>query len=134
VAGVFRAGSLVWSEAIGLADVEAAEEATVDTQFAVASITTTFTAASLMQLRAEGKLDLADPLERHLPEASQVGPLTLGEMLAHTSGLQREPPGEIWESLDFPDADELLARPRRRARSRASGRGVAPPNLAYALL
>ena len=89
VAGVFRAGSLVWSEAIGLADVEAAEEATVDTQFPVASITKTFTAASVMQLRAAGKLDLADPLERHLPKASQHGSLTLGEMLAHASGLQR---------------------------------------------
>ena len=63
-----------------------------------------------MQLRAEGKLDLEDPLERHLPEASQHGSLTLGEMLAHASGLQREPPGEIWESLAFPDAAELLAR------------------------
>jgi CubicO group peptidase (beta-lactamase class C family) len=134
VAGVFRAGSLVWSEAIGLADVDESREATIDTQFAVASITKTFTAASVMQLRAEGKLDLSDPLERHLPEASQHGSLALGEMLSHTSGLQREPPGEIWESLAFPDADELLARLPESERVLAGGEAWHYSNLAYALL
>src|SRR5947208_874184 len=133
-AGVFRAGSLLWSEAIGLADVEAAEEATVDTQFPVASITKTFTAASVMQLCAAAKLDLADPLERHLPEAAQLGSLSLGEMLAHTSGLQREPPGEIWESLVFPEADEVLARLREAERVLAGGEAWHYSNLAYALL
>src|SRR6266516_528540 len=107
-AGVFRAGELVWSEAVGLADVEEGREATTDTQYAVASITKTFTASSVMQLRNEGKLDLDDPLERHLPQVSH-GTLPLRRMLAHASGLQREPPGEVWESLVFPEAEELLA-------------------------
>ena len=134
VAGVFRAGELLWSEAIGLADVEEGVEATVDTQFPVASITKTFTAVSVMQLRAEGKLDLADPLKRHLPEASQHGSLTLAEMLAHASGLQREPPGEIWESLVFPDAAEVLARLPEAERVLPGGEAWHYSNLAYALL
>ncbi|MGZ4441501.1 MAG: serine hydrolase domain-containing protein, partial [Gaiellaceae bacterium] len=134
VAGVFRAGELLWSEAIGLADVEEGVEATADTQFPVASITKTFTAASIMQLRAEGKLELGDPLERHLPEASQLGSLTIGEMLAHASGLQREPPGEIWESLVFPDAAELLASLPEAERVLPGGEAWHYSNLAYALL
>src|SRR5437764_537747 len=133
-AGVFRAGELLWSEAIGLADVEEGVEATVDTQFPVASITKTFTAVSVMQLRAEGKLDLADPLKRHLPEASQHGSLTLAEMLAHASGLQREPPGEIWESLVFPDAAEVVARLPEAERVLPGGEAWHYSNLAYALL
>jgi hypothetical protein len=55
-------------------------------------------------------------------------------MLSHASGLQREPPGEIWETLEFPDENELL-------RGLEEAEQVLPPaaawhysNLAYALL
>jgi CubicO group peptidase (beta-lactamase class C family) len=132
-AAVFRAGELVWSDAVGLRDVEQRIEVTADTQYAVASITKTFTAAALLQLRDEGNLDLEDPLSRHLPEAAHGTP-TLRRMLSHASGLQREPPGEIWETLEFPDEEELL-------RGLEEAEQVLPPaaawhysNLAYALL
>jgi CubicO group peptidase (beta-lactamase class C family) len=95
VAAVFRGGEVVWSDAVGLADAEEQIEATPDTQYAVASITKTFTAASVFQLRDEGKLELDEPLSRYLPEAAHGSP-TLRRMLAHASGLQREPPGEVW--------------------------------------
>ena len=108
-AGVFSGGELAWSDAVGVADAETGVEATQDTQYAVASITKTFTAASVMQLRDEGKLELDDPLSRHLPAAAQGGP-TIRRMLSHLSGLQREPPGEVWETLVFPDEKELLER------------------------
>src|SRR5205814_6125215 len=100
--------TIEWSQSVGLADVEAGTAASVDMQYAVASITKTFTAAAVMQLRDEGKLDLDDPLEHHLPGVVHGG-LPLRRMLAHASGLQREPPGEVWESLVFPEAEELLA-------------------------
>jgi CubicO group peptidase (beta-lactamase class C family) len=132
-AGVFRAGELVWSEALGLADVEEEREATTDTQYAAASITKTFTASSVMQLRNEGKLDLDDPLERHLPQVSH-GKLPLRRMLAHASGLQREPPGEVWESLVFPGEEELLAGLADAEQVLAGGQAWHYSNLAYALL
>jgi CubicO group peptidase (beta-lactamase class C family) len=132
-AAVFRGGQVVWDEAVGLSDVVQGVEATTDSQYAVASITKTFTAASVMQLRDEGKLDLEDPLSRHLPEAAHGTP-TLRRLLSHASGLQREPPGEVWETLRFPDEEELLA-------GLADAEQVLPPstawhysNLAYALL
>jgi CubicO group peptidase (beta-lactamase class C family) len=130
---VFRGGEVVWSEAVGLGDVEQRVEATADTQFAVASITKTFTAASVLQLRDAGEVDLDDQLSRHLPEAAHGTP-TLRRMLSHASGLQREPPGEIWETLVFPEEEELL-------RGLEEAEQVLPPaaawhysNLAYALL
>jgi CubicO group peptidase (beta-lactamase class C family) len=132
-AAVFRGEELAWSDAVGLADVEQRVDASPDTQYAVASITKTFTAVSVLQLRDEGKLDLEDPLSKHLPEAAHGTP-TLRRMLAHASGLQREPPGEIWETLTFPDEEELL-------RGLEEAEQVLPPmaawhysNLAYALL
>ena len=132
-AAVFRGGEVVWDDAVGLADVEQQLEATTDSQYAVASITKTFTAASVLQLRDAGKLDLEDPLSRHIPEAAQGTP-TLRRLLSHASGLQREPPGEVWETLHFPDEQELLT-------SLEEAEQVLPPsaawhysNLAYALL
>jgi CubicO group peptidase (beta-lactamase class C family) len=133
LAGVFRAEELVWSAAIGLADVEEGRATTIDTQHPVASITKTFTAASVMQLRAEGRLELDDRLDRHLPEVEH-GSLTLRRMLAHASGLQREPPGEVWESLVFPDADELLARLGEAEQVLPGDTAWHYSNLAYALL
>jgi CubicO group peptidase (beta-lactamase class C family) len=132
-AAVFRGDELVWSDAFGLADVEQDVEATPDTQYAVASITKTFTAASVLQLRDEGKLDLDVPLSRHLPEAAHGSP-TLRRMLAHASGLQREPPGEVWETLEFPAEDELLARLAEAEQVLPGGTAWHYSNLAYALL
>ena len=53
-----------------------------------------------MQLRDAGEISLDDELTQHLPESAH-GP-TIGRMLAHASGLQREPPGEIWETMKAP--------------------------------
>jgi CubicO group peptidase (beta-lactamase class C family) len=132
-AAVFRGGEVVWDDAIGLADVEQRTGATTDSQYAVASITKTFTSVSVMQLRDAGKLDLEDPLSRHIPEAAHGTP-TLRRLLSHASGLQREPPGEVWETLRFPDEQELL-------QTLGEAEQVLPPsaawhysNLAYALL
>jgi CubicO group peptidase (beta-lactamase class C family) len=132
-AAVFRGGEVAWDDAVGLGDAEQRVGATTDSQYAVASITKTFTAASVMQLRDAGKLDLEDPLSRHLPEAARGTP-TLRRLLSHASGLQREPPGEVWETLQFPDEEELLA-------GLEEAEQVLPPsaawhysNLAYALL
>ncbi len=132
-AAVFRGGELVWSDAVGLADAEEQAEATPDTQYAVASITKTFTAASVLQLRDEGKLDLDEPLSRYLPEAVHGSP-TLRRMLAHASGLQREPPGEVWETLEFPAEEELLARLGEAEQVLAGSAAWHYSNLAYALL
>ena len=132
-AATFRGGELLWQRALGVADAEAGEEATPEHQYAIASITKSFVAAAVLQLRDEAKLDLEDPLGRHLPDVPH-GTLTLRTMLAHTSGLQREPPGEIWETLKAPSREELLL-------GLGDAEQVLPPNvewhysnLAYSLL
>ena len=71
-AAVLRDGELVWESAVGAADVEAGHEATPDTQYRIGSITKTFTAAAIMQLRDAGKLDLEDTLDRHVEGAAHT--------------------------------------------------------------
>jgi CubicO group peptidase (beta-lactamase class C family) len=133
VAAVFRGRELAWSDAIGLSDVEQGIDATTDTQYAVASITKTFTAASVLRLRDEGRLELDDPLATHVPEAAHGTP-TLRRMLAHASGLQREPPGEVWETLEFPDEEELLGRLEEAEQVLPPAAAWHYSNLAYSLL
>ena len=69
-AAILRDGELVWETTVGLADVESGTEATPHTQYRIGSITKTFTAAAIMQLRDAGKLDLEDTLDRHVEGAA----------------------------------------------------------------
>ena len=131
-AAVYREGAIVWSDAVGIADA-GGREATPETQYRIGSISKTFTAAAVLLLREEGKLELDDPLDRHLPGVAHGG-LSLRQLLAHSSGLQREPPGEVWETLEFPAADELLARLAEAEIVLPAGAYRHYSNLAYALL
>jgi CubicO group peptidase (beta-lactamase class C family) len=103
-----------------------------ETQYRIGSITKTFTAVLVLQLRDAGELSLDDPLTRHVPESTHAP--TLGRMLAHASGLQREPPGEIWESLRAPSREELVAGVAAAEQLLAPGSWWHYSNLAYALL
>ena len=104
-AGVCRGGELVWGDGIGVVEVGADRAPTADDQFLVASNTKTFTAVMVMQLRDEGRLGLDDLLGDHVPEVSH--PITVRQCLAHVSGMAREPLGDVWETLEQPDAKTL---------------------------
>jgi CubicO group peptidase (beta-lactamase class C family) len=105
-AAVFRGRKPLWSGAVGWADVAARREATPATRYAIASITKSFVAVAVMQLRDAGALALDDPVQRHLPEAP-AGP-TIATLLSHSSGIQREVPGSGWETLEFPSLEEIV--------------------------
>jgi CubicO group peptidase (beta-lactamase class C family) len=107
-AGIGRDGALVWSDGVGASDISRPDEApTDDTQFLIASHTKTFTAVLVMQLRDEGKLSLDDSVEKHIPE-SKHGGMTIRQMLSHVTGMQREPIGDVWDTLIHPDRAELI--------------------------
>jgi CubicO group peptidase (beta-lactamase class C family) len=108
VGGVVRDGQLVWSDGIGVEDIGRPDEPPgADSTFAIASITKTFTATVVMALRDEGRLRLDDPLDEHVRDSKQPG-VTIRQMLSHTTGMQREPVGDVWDTLVSPDRDELV--------------------------
>jgi CubicO group peptidase (beta-lactamase class C family) len=125
-------GEVVWAQAVGLADTDRGEAATPDHQYRIASITKTVTAVGVMQLRDDGKLDLDDTLDRHVPDAAHTP--TLRSLLTHLSGIQREVPGEVWETLKMPTREELLPRLAESERVLAPGAYWHYSNLAFALL
>ena len=131
-AAVFRDGEVIWRSALGAADVARGEPATPQHAYRIGSITKTFTAVCILQLRDAMVLDLDDQLRTHIPEAP-VG-LTIRDTLAHLSGLQREPPGEIWESLVPPSREELLAGLEDAERVLHPGEAWHYSNLAFGLL
>jgi CubicO group peptidase (beta-lactamase class C family) len=126
-------GEVVWQEALGLADVPGEVEATPDTQYRIGSITKTFTTVSILQLRDAGELELDDPLSKHIPEATHGDP-TLRRLLTHLSGLQRELPGYVWETLQFPDREGLVSGLGEAEQVLRPGARWHYSNLAFALL
>jgi CubicO group peptidase (beta-lactamase class C family) len=131
-AAVYRDGEPVWETAVGLADVEGGVESTPDTQYRIGSITKTFTAAAIMQLRDAGKLDLEDPLDLHVEGAAHRP--TIRRLLSHASGLQRETQNDSWLTLRFAEPDELLETLAEAELVLPSGARFHYSNLAFALL
>ncbi|MGH3499151.1 MAG: serine hydrolase domain-containing protein [Nocardioidaceae bacterium] len=108
IAAIVHEGEVLWWRGIGAADPAEPDRAPdLDTQFAIGSITKTFTAVLLQRLVHEGRLGLDDRVDAHLPVRTH-GDLTLRRMLAHASGLQREPAGDVWDGLTMPDDQGLL--------------------------
>src|SRR4029450_3105758 len=70
---------------------------------------------------------------RHL-DVPAHGEVTVARLLAHNAGLQREPDGDVWDTLRAPDDADRLARRERAERVLPSGRRMHYSNLAFALL
>ena len=87
----------------------------------------------VMQLRDEGRLSLDDTLDRLVPEVGHAG-LTVRQCLAHVSGMQREPLGDVWEHLDFPDRAQLVSDFNEAERVHPPHRLWHYSNLVYSLL
>jgi CubicO group peptidase (beta-lactamase class C family) len=104
-AAVVRKGEIAWSNAVGSANYDQARDATPGTQYRIGSITKTFTATAIMQLRDAGALDLDDRLELHL-DGIENGSPTIRRMLAHISGMQREV-GEMFVEGTTPSEEDL---------------------------
>jgi CubicO group peptidase (beta-lactamase class C family) len=95
---IVSGGKLVWTKSYGYANIEEKTPATADTVYRIGSVTTQFTALMLLQLVAEGKVHLADPVEKYFPEVNKIQstfshapPITLVQLATHTSGIANEP-------------------------------------------
>lgn len=115
VYGVVCDGDLRHWSGYGLADP--LRERTPDhrTLYRIASITKTFTATAIMQLRDRGALLLSDPIVRFLPEMSaarnpfgRIEDVTLRHLLTHESGLVGEAPTMDLATGQVPSIGEVL--------------------------
>ena len=74
---------LIWAKGYGYAHVETEEPATPSTMYSICSISKLFTAVGALQLRDRGKVDLDDPVAKHLDwfniqdDDPEAGPVTV---------------------------------------------------------
>ena len=86
---IMRQGRVIYSGGRGLADTGTQRRITPDTVFRLGSLTKQFTAAVVLQLVAEGRLSLDDPISKFFPDYPQPGArATVRQLLNHTSGIQ----------------------------------------------
>ena len=72
-----------------MADLELEVPNRPDTIFEAGSVSKQFTAAAVLLLEKDRKLSLDDPVRKYIPELPDYGtPITIREMLEHTSGLR----------------------------------------------
>ena len=138
VVGVLVGDDLLWAKGFGYADLKAKKPMTPETKFRMASHSKLFTATSIMQLREQGKVRLDDPVSRHLtwfrvkPAGDDDGPVTIEQLLTHSSGLPREANAH-WTTLEFPTADEIKSLISDRQAAFAPSVRWKYSNLAYTI-
>lgn len=93
-------GKIVYEGTRGLADIATKRPITPATVFRLGSITKQFASATVLQLAAEGKLKLDEPLATYLPTYPNGSSIKIAQLLNHTSGIQdyTEIPGWMTEA------------------------------------
>ena len=133
------ADAVLDSRNAGMADLAAGVPVTDLTTFNAYSVTKTFTAAAVLRLAEQGRLDLDRPIARYLDRFPYADSPTVRQTLTHTGGFPNPIPlswvhladeHEAFDSAQFIDA-VLRANPRLKSEP---GRRVAYSNLGYLLL
>ena len=112
-------------ESTGFADVAAKRPMTPDTLFWIASMTKPITGAAILMLQDEGKLNVADPVAKYLPEFANLktpsgkpANLTITQILTHTSGLGEASGPAAQQAKTLADLGPALARRADAIRAR----------------
>lgn len=140
VYGLIVDGKMVHTQSMGYTDLDKKIAATPQSLFRIASMTKSFTAMAILQLRDAGKLSLDDRADRYIPElkkfpllTSDAPPITLRHLLTHAAGFPEDNP---WgdRQLDISNAEFLAFLQKPIAFSNTPGVAYEYSNLAFALL
>ena len=81
---ISKAGKKVFSENYGFSNIEKKEKINEKSQFPIASITKTFTATAILQLKQKGKLKIDDPVQKYLTDFPYSN-ISIKQLLNNTS-------------------------------------------------
>ena len=84
---VARKGRVLFRHSYGMANYELQVPNSPETRFHLASVSKAFTAAAILQLQEQGRLSVADPLSRFVPDFPNGERITLagcGKMVSAT--------------------------------------------------
>jgi D-alanyl-D-alanine carboxypeptidase len=133
---VVRDGPALSRSAAGFADIDTQTGFAPQTHIRAASITKTFVAATILQLVAEGKIDLDASIETYLPgrihgEGIDANAITVRQLLRHQSGLPEYFDEETPPPAEPVTADQLLDMALRRPAQFAPGTSMKYTNTNY---
>ncbi|MFE2164804.1 serine hydrolase domain-containing protein [Streptomyces sp. NPDC059447] len=106
-----------WRGSSGVADVRTGRDVVEQGRFRAGSVTKTFTSAVVLQLAAEGAVDLNRPVQEYLPGLlpDTFKPVTVRQLLNYTSGIRpADGPGDTFEDayahrFDLDDPHAMIA-------------------------
>jgi CubicO group peptidase (beta-lactamase class C family) len=114
--GIVRDGELIHTRGLGTLRVDEDATPTPSSVFRIASMTKSFTAATILLLRNEGRLRLDDEIAGYVPELASLRlptadspPITIRHLLTMTAGFPTDDPwGDRQQGLDLGEFSELL--------------------------
>lgn len=84
---VVKDNKILLNKGYGFANLEKKEENNSATVFYIGSITKVFISTAVMQLQAQGRLNIHDPLSKYIPGFPNGNKILLYHLLTHTSGI-----------------------------------------------
>ena len=86
--GIMKDGKILRAQGYGFSNLESKTPVTPESQFRIASMSKQFCSASVMLLRAEGKIDIEAPIKTYLPDApTSWDPIKVRHLMCHQSGI-----------------------------------------------
>lgn len=122
-----------WAVSQGVARTDPRTPLPPNARFQIASTTKTFTAATILQLEAEGKLLISQSIEPWFHDAPNATITTFDHLLRHTSGLVSFNALPSW-TLDYRQPRDAIAMATARPPQFRPGSSFAYSNTGYAML
>ncbi|WP_374742141.1 serine hydrolase [Parapedobacter sp. 2B3] len=86
--GIVKDGAMLFARGFGLANLEYGIPVSPHTPFHIASVSKQFAGYAVAALHDAGELSLDDDIHVYLPELRTPAPITIRQMLNHTSGIR----------------------------------------------
>jgi CubicO group peptidase (beta-lactamase class C family) len=138
--GIVVDGKLAYSGSFGYTDIDRKIPVSTASVFRIASMSKSFAAMAILQLRDAGKLNLDDPAAKYIPQlaglkypTADAPPITVRHLMTHGAGFPEDNP---WGDRQLADTDRELMALIARQLSFSNPPGIAYEysNLGFALL
>lgn len=101
---IAQKGQIIYKKAFGMANIDLGVPIQENTVFFIGSLTKQFTAVAILQLMEQGKLSLQDDIKKYIPDYNEeAGPITIENLLTHTSGIASESDPKVNQGVSKSD-------------------------------
>lgn len=107
---VSQNGKILYSNAIGFADIETSKKATTQTKYRIGSISKMFTSSLILKAAEEKKIKLNETLDKYFPQIENSKKITIENLLNHRSGIHNFTNDSIYLSYNtrFKSQKEMI--------------------------